>query len=156
MEQTNENKQETVKADTKDLAKTERSIASTLLNTPDADKIMKELGLRKCNTIPEKVKLKITFEESAYHLGSYEFFDGKGNSGTRPTTLIVATVSYEPKASHLVMGLPFLLSLPASAIIGLSNYNRAKKKDFDLKGRTFTVINRNGHTYEWTEIGDKR
>jgi hypothetical protein len=123
-----------------------------MVKGPEAKQIIEALGIRKCNTITRKVQLRITFQEDAYRLGQYDFTDKKGNTGNRVSAIITASIAYEPKASNLILATPYPLSLPKNALVGLGNYINATSKNFNLKGRTFTVINRNGHTYEWTEV----
>ena len=119
--------------------------------SPEVKKFLEE-EIRKCNTIPEKVKLEITFKESSYRLSNYEYIDRNGEMKNRKTPMIITEIKYAPKASKLIMGVPFPLAISKNAIIGLINYINSKDKNHNLKNRTFTVKNINRHTYIWKEV----
>jgi hypothetical protein len=119
------------------------------------NRFMQSLGVRECNTLPEKVRLIVTFREDRIVPKKYSFKGTEGQSGDRPCFVINAIIKYNPDASHLILGGEYPLALPKNAIIGLANYLNAFSKDKKLKGRTFAVLNVNRQTYKWEEITEQ-
>ena len=121
----------------------------------EARKILREMGIRRHNSIPEKVKLEITFHSEGFALGEYEYLDKKIGVVKKPGILTQATIKYDKKASNMVTDCPYPLALSKNNWLGLVNCIRAGNGNFNLVNRTFTVYNRNRQTYEWEEITKK-
>jgi hypothetical protein len=110
-------------------------------------------NVRKCNTIPEKVEIEVTFKEPKSTLRQYEYVDqkmGRIDADKRP--MIMAIIKYKPEVGKLVCDQPWFLSMPTGIALSLENYLNNNGNNHNLVDRSFRVHNKNKHTIIWKEI----
>lgn len=132
------------------IGKENKSVA--LLERKGVKEFLKRNGVRIVNTIPEGVEIEIKFTSDEIKPGKYPAKDNSGKTIEREGLLTKAIITYTPEASKMFCGVEYLLSLSKNAFVGLFNYLNASGSSHNLGGRTFKVLNKNKHTYMWTEV----